>query len=60
MKTRIIQDIDYCENMIIGKQLAFERAMERFDIDAANIACAQKEFWQKELEIKRKQTVKMP
>ena len=40
---------EYIENMIILCQLKFERAMDKFDIHDANIACAQKEFWEKEL-----------
>ena len=42
---RIIQTPDYVANQIELCQLAFERAMSRFDIHDANIACAQKDFW---------------
>lgn len=47
---KYIVNAEYCENQIALKQLKFERAMEAWDIDTANIACAQKEYWERELE----------
>jgi len=37
------------ENYIALRQLAFERSIDRFDIHAANIACAQKQWAEKRL-----------
>ena len=47
---RFEQNKEWLENYIVLRQLAFERAMDRFDIDRANIACAQKEWAEKRLE----------
>ncbi len=32
-------------------KLAFERAMGRFDIDAANIACAKQQYYEREIAV---------
>ncbi len=45
--------IEYCKDMIAIRKLAFERHMERFEIDEANTACAGIEYWEREL--KRRQ-----
>lgn len=45
MRTRIRHTKEYCLMRIEMCQLKFERAMERFDIHEANIACTQKDWW---------------
>lgn len=47
---KYVVNVEYCENQITLRQLKFERAIERCDYHDANIACAQKEYWERELE----------
>lgn len=51
MKTRMIHSADWLRNMIQLKQLAFDRAFDRWDVDGMNIACAQKKYYELELEM---------
>jgi hypothetical protein len=44
--TNSVEDL---ENRLALQRLAFERAMERWDIDAANIACARIEYLERAL-----------
>ena len=42
--------IEYAKDMVALQTLAFDRAMERFDIEAANQAVAKREYWEREIE----------
>lgn len=39
------------ENRLRLQKLAFERAIERYDINAANIACGRMDYLQREIEL---------
>lgn len=48
------ESVDYAIEMQSLQSLAFDRAMERFDIEAANQACAKREYWKREIELRSK------
>lgn len=50
-KTFAKHEVQWFQNYITLRQLAFERAMDRWDIHAANIAAAQKEWAEKRLAV---------
>lgn len=38
------------ENRLYGQRLAFERAEDRFDVHAMNIACAKADYYQRQID----------